>query len=148
MRGLINLIESVSVMIPSQDETDYYMTEGCGIFALALSTALPGGNIEILSRKYGEEFSRTIPYEVTHVFYRVDGKTVDCRGNRSVGDMASDFNCEDFTIRYPENIAEFKKRFVGSQDNKPLFGGNSEIKEAIELINRYADFYGIKAPTE
>ena len=107
---------------------DYCMTEGCGIFAVALSCEIPGGALHVLSRRNGERWSRSVP-EVTHVAYLAPGDSpVDARGFRSFDDMAADFgmNATDpwgarsYCLLGPYEPAEFRRRFMGASDRKPL----------------------------
>lgn len=124
-------------------DPSYYMEEGCGIFAIALSNLKPGGEIGIISRNYGEPWSDSIPYEVTHVFYRTNGQLYDCKGPRSAQDMAADFHASDFSIKGGWDPKSFKTKFMGPSDSKPLYSGNSEIKEAQAYIKSHADLFGL-----
>lgn len=148
MRRFIEIIEGVS---GGPDDLSYYMEEGCGTFAVALSLANPGGDIGILSRRDGEEYNDDFPYEITHVFYSRDGLTYDAKGQRTLDAMAADFHMAgDYDVKGPWSPREFEARFIGDSDEKPLFGDASDIKEALGLILAHADFYGVAAeePTQ
>lgn len=99
------------------------MEEGCGIFAVALSFASPGGEIGILSRRDGEKYSDEFPYEITHVFYSRDGNTYDAKGKRTLDAMAADFYMVgEYNVKGPWSSCEFASLFMGDSDEKPLFG--------------------------
>lgn len=120
--------------IVESNDSSYYMEEGCGIFAIALASLKPGGEVGIISRDYGEEWSDSIPYEITHVFYRIDGQLYDCKGARSTTAMAADFHMDRFSIKGGWEPKVFKSKFMGSSDLKPLYGGKNEIKQAQNFI--------------
>lgn len=127
-------------------DNQYYMEEGCGIFVIALSIAKPGGEIYILSDRDGEKWSKNIPYEVTHAFYRLGTETWDVKGLRSIDNMAQEFrlNVEDYKVLGPWVPSEFRKKFIGTSDRYPLFGDNNDIKTALAKINSNPDLYNIK----
>jgi ribosomal protein S18 acetylase RimI-like enzyme len=118
------------------EHPDYYMEEGCGIYALAVASKYPNAEIYIISRNHGEEWSRSIPYEITHVFCRVPGEgDFDVRGKRTPDQMAADFDtANDYSIKGPWSPQEFYAKFMGNSDNKPLFGTKKDIKEVMTKI--------------
>lgn len=121
-------------------DINYHMEEGCGIFAMAMSRVKPGGYIYIISRDSGgEQWSRNIPYEITHVVYKLDNKYYDIKGERSLKAIAIDFDMENnYTIKGPWLPKEFYKKFIGNSDNKPLFGTMSDIKKLeADIINHW-----------
>ena len=118
-------------------DTDYYMKEGCGIFAVALSLSEPGSQIYIISNKNGESWSDAFPYEVTHVFVNIPNKgQYDVLGKRPPEYMANDFKLSksDYTIKGPFHPNEFFKKFMGNSDIKPLYGTASDIKQLQKQI--------------
>lgn len=127
----------------NEGETDlsYYMEEGCGIYAMALSQVKPGGQIYIMSNKDGEVWSKSIPFEVTHVVYNVDGKSYDVTGLTTAQKVARTFGIEyNNTIKGPYDPQSFFRKFMGSSDKKPLFGRQKDIAEAVEIIKQQKMF--------
>jgi RNA:NAD 2'-phosphotransferase (TPT1/KptA family)/GNAT superfamily N-acetyltransferase/ADP-ribose pyrophosphatase YjhB (NUDIX family) len=106
------------------EDPDYYMTEGCGIWAVDFARK-NGGEIYILSAERGEEWSEEIPYEVTHAFVKKDGRTYDVRGERTPDKMAWELSMGEYTVKGPWTPDEFEAKFMGSTDDKPLFGKES-----------------------
>ena len=125
-------------------DISYYMEEGCGVFAVALANLRPGGDIYVLSDKHGEEWNDSIPYEVTHAFYTVEGESYDVKGKRSIEDMARDFHLSynDYIIRGPWNTITFQKKFMGDSDEYPLYGNQNEMYEAENIIRENPKLYG------
>jgi hypothetical protein len=124
------------------DDESYYMEEGCGGFTLALAELYPGTECYILSRDNGEAWSKAIPYECTHAFGLLPGgKCFDVIGERSgPGAMAADFDMVDgFQVRGPFTPQEFKARFAGNSNRKPLYGDRAIIGEAKEFIQAHVD---------
>ena len=120
-------------------DTDYYMKEACGIFAYSLSKLYPGGTIIILVNTGidAEPWSRSIPYEITHVAYKYKNLYYDAKGSRNIQEMANDFhlgNSFRFVECYPD---EFKKKYMGTSDRYPLYGSQQEFKETIKYIQTY-----------
>jgi GNAT superfamily N-acetyltransferase len=121
---------------PEPEDADYSMVEGCGIYAVDFARA-NGGEIYILSNDSGEAWSEDIPYEVTHVFVNKDGKTFDVRGERSVDDMAQELQAVPYSIKGPWSVDEFKKKFMGNSDKKPLYGkgrGGGKVADTDILV--------------
>jgi hypothetical protein len=119
-------------------EKEYYMEEGCGIYAVAMSLNNTGSQIYIISNKHGESWSSTFPYEVTHVFVNLpDKSTVDVKGNRSPEDMARDFGLTkgDYSLKGPFTPKDFFRRFMGNSDSKPLYGTIKDVKEVQHLLS-------------
>lgn len=138
---LCNIFEDES---PSSDALHYYMTEGCGIFAYALWLACSkpeSGRIGIISDRHGEKWSRTIPFEVTHAFFLIEsnGVGIDVKGIRPIWQITRDFDDSYFHSQYHPD--DFRRQFMGNSDRKPLYGGQSEVREAVEVIRRFQDFY-------
>ena len=108
--------------IESNFDPSYYLSEGCGIFAYILSKILGKGRIVLLSDPDGEKWSKSIPYEVTHAALLVDGKLYDVRGQRTVQDMIDTDFPQGIRWRNDFEPEQFKRKFMGSSDSKPLFG--------------------------
>jgi predicted nucleotidyltransferase len=118
-------------------DTDYFMNEGCGIFAVAMALTKPGSQIYIISNKSGESWSKSFPYEITHVFVSVPNKgQYDVHGQRSIEAMTHDFGLSkgDYGIKGPFDPKEFFTKFMGSSDNKPLYGTAKDVKELQQQI--------------
>ena len=118
-------------------DTDYFMNEGCGIFAVATALNEPGSQIYIISNKEGESWSKSFPYEITHVFANIPGKGQhDVRGKRSLEEMASDFGLDkgDYSVKGPFDPKEFFTKFMGNSDSKPLYGTVKDIKQVQKQI--------------
>lgn len=130
-------------------DSDYYLTEGCGIFALALAEFNPASSIYIFSNNNGEKWSDRIPYEVTHVVTAIDGEIYDVTGRTSKIQVDQQFNLAgNYTIKGPFLPSEFAKKFVGSNDTKPLYGRKSDIDEAKKIINFLPDKYNLTLRSE
>jgi RNA:NAD 2'-phosphotransferase (TPT1/KptA family)/8-oxo-dGTP pyrophosphatase MutT (NUDIX family)/ribosomal protein L32 len=106
------------------EDPDYYMTEGCGIYAVDFARK-NGGEIYILSAERGEEWSEEIPYEVTHAFVKKDGKTFDVRGERTPDKMAWELSMGEYSVKGPWTPDAFEAKFMGDTDDKPLFGNTA-----------------------
>jgi hypothetical protein len=156
MRDIMQIIEGVRTdeavtpptpNRPAEDVVHYYLSEGCGIFAYALWLAhgKPArGEIGIISRGDGEPWSRSIPFEVTHAFFELNERTIDVRGSRSISDMAEElYIIHDYEYQGSWLPDDFRRRFMGTSDRKPLYGDAASIQEALSLITTYPDFYGL-----
>jgi hypothetical protein len=127
------------------EDLSYYMEEGCGIYAMAVARQYPDAEIYILSRKHGEEWSESIPYEVTHVYCHVPGVgDFDVKGNRSPAQMAADFDMSTYEVKGPFTPQEFYAQFMGNSDNKPLYGTKKDIN-AVEVVKTAAGPIGVPA---
>lgn len=127
------------------DDLDYYMTEGCGIFAYALSRIIPGGKIIVIcNTDYGsEKWSDEIPFEVTHVAYAKNEATIiDVKGVRSISEMVKDFRLETYDLLW-FTPNRFRKEIMGSGDEFPLYGEEEDFREAEKIIKSNPSFYGI-----
>jgi ribosomal protein S18 acetylase RimI-like enzyme len=125
----------------SASDENYFMEEGCGAFAAALASIYPGTKCYILSRKDGERWSKAIPYECTHAYALLPGdKFFDVKGERSLDAMAADFDMTGhYQVRGPFSPEEFKNRFLGNSDRKPLYGDRQIIAEAKEFIEAHTN---------
>lgn len=132
----------INVLSQHNTNIDYYMQEGCGIFSYALSKVFPGGTIGIISNKYGEKWSKSIPFELTHVIYVIDDNLIDVKGPRHLSSILQDFELsanQYTTLTYSPDV--FRKKFLGSNDSKPLYGSKKDIAEAQQLIMKNMDVY-------
>lgn len=115
-------------------DPNYYMSEGCGIFAMVLQNLI-GGNIVVLSRPNGDKWSNSIPYEVTHIAVLKDNRLYDVKGERSLEEMSTDFGVDRLKVKGPFTKDEFRKRFMGNSDKYPLFKGDkTDAQECLEYI--------------
>lgn len=129
-------------IIKENTDQDYYMNEGCGIFAVAKALTEPGSQIYIISNLSGESWSRQFPYEITHVFVNVPGQgQYDVKGRRSPEEMASDFNLakNNYSIKGPFDPKEFAQKFMGNTDAKPLYGSARDIQQLKQHIQAGQD---------
>lgn len=130
--------------ISIEEQISYYLREGSGIFAYALAKLFSQGKIYILSDLYGEDWSDDIPYEVTHVYYSPGKKIlIDAKGCRSESAMAKDFALAGGNYKVIGGFEpnEFRKNFMGSSNKYPLFGKQSDIILAENLIKQYSNLY-------
>jgi hypothetical protein len=127
------------IMEEKDTDIDYYMNEGCGIFAVAKAMSEPNSSIYILSNKNGDSWSKSFPYEVTHVFVNTPnvGQS-DVKGVRSVEEMGRDFHLtkDDYSIKGPFNPREFFTKFMSSSDSKPLYGTTKDIKNLQQQLQK------------
>ncbi|WP_142994623.1 hypothetical protein [Thalassospira xiamenensis] len=117
----------------SSADWSYYGEEGCGILAVAISRLIPGGQVYVISANNGEVWGDEFPYEVTHVLYHVAGEFLDFMGARTLEDIAASFNMSGstYSVKGPWEPDTFARQFMGSDDEKPLYGDESDIEEAI-----------------
>lgn len=139
------LMESVN------QEDNYFMTEGCGVFAYALWIANgkpDNGDIMIISNTDGEPWfgdensdDPTHDFEATHVYYDdpVLGP-VDVKGPRPVDEMIDDFGV-DATLEGPYHPIYFKHEWMGNTDEKPLWFDENTLQEALAIINSNKTLY-------
>jgi hypothetical protein len=125
-------------------DDDYYMTEGCGIWAVDFATK-NGGEIYILSSDGGEIWDEggDTNYEVTHAYVKKDGRTFDVRGERPVAEMAKELNVGIYSIKGPWAPDVFEARFMGNSDDKPLYGrkqAGMKFPQTLEWIGRAKEF--------
>jgi len=115
-----------------QLDVDYYMNEGCGIFAVTKALNSSNAKIYVISKNEGEAWSSNFPYELTHVFVYIPNQgTIDVKGNRTPEQMAKDFHLSknDYRIKGPFSPKEFYSKFMGNTDAKPLYGTKQEINQ-------------------
>lgn len=117
-----------------------YMFGGCGVFAVALSRVIPGGDIEIISANNIDGWDDEIYFDCTHVAYYIDGQLIDATGMTSYEDISSFLDLDnDYSVYGPYHPEYFCETFLGK--DKPLFGSEKEIEVAIEQIKKHINYY-------
>ncbi len=116
-------------------DIEYYLQEGCGMFAHILSQMMGEGMIEIFSDPNGEAWNDEITFEVTHVAYKdLKGDLYDARGKRTLGQMINKDFPQGLVKKVTESPEEFSKGYMGESDEYPLYPPQPDD---IEKINRY-----------
>lgn len=123
-------------MLP--DDPDYYMEEGCGVYAVALATMMgKEADIYVITNREMDGWSDEYDFEITHVFVQGDdGQTYDVRGQRSPNDMADELRLMDWSVEGPYNPQYFLSHFMGGTDDKPLYGEVDDVREVISALQR------------
>ena len=120
-------------------DKNYYMTEACGYFALALNE-LFGYQIQILIDDVEqEEYDQPV---VAHVFcITKNNEAIDVNGKQNSSDIKKNY----FDLEYPKiiNVSPEELKFEWMGDDKPLFSYNKqEVENAKEIIlNNQKDFF-------
>ena len=122
-------------------DLQYYMEEGCGMFAMALSQFHPNSEIKVISDTQGERWSESIPFELSHVYCSTPSANYDVRGARSVQQMADGFGIQSYRV-FGWSPQEFMRKFMGMGD-KPLYGEKADIEEAKQIILANSEKYGL-----
>src|ERR1700716_3516039 len=80
------------VEVLGQADPQYFLHEGCAIFAIALRRLLERGDFYIYAdtSDRADKWGRS-GYEFTHVVLLVDGRLYDVRGIRALSDLAREF---------------------------------------------------------
>jgi hypothetical protein len=133
---------NASLQAPSLNDVTYNLTEGCGIFAVALSRVFPGGMIHILSNAYGEKWSRRIDFETTHAVYYIDRCLIDVKGNRLLDEIVYDFDLQHWTFDRAYEPKAFQRSLMHMHG--PLYGGEKYIRETVALIQKHGAFYALR----
>lgn len=123
-------------------DIDYYMNEGCGIFAVALGLNYSGSEVYIISNNNGESWGRSFPYEITHVFVKLPNQgTWDAKGQRTIAQMAKDFYLDQgqYSVKGPFGPTEFAGKFMISSDSKPLYGTKKDIQALQTQLKNWAE---------
>jgi hypothetical protein len=114
-------------------DLEYYMSEACAYFALALHE-LYGYRIRMLVDEVGFGVGESGMPVVAHV-YAVDpeGNAVDARGRRSEAEVRAEFYDLVEPRTYDVTPSELETDWMG--DDKPLYGPSpAEVEEARRLI--------------
>ena len=123
-----------------QEHEDYYMSEACAYFAIALHE-LYGYPLRILvdegieEEEEEEEEEEGMP-TVAHV-YAVDrkGDAVDIKGHRSEEEVKREFWDLVEPATYDVTPEELKRDWMGDDDDKPLYApSESEVADAKAII--------------
>lgn len=107
-------------------DVEYYLEEGCGIFAHVLIGILKMGKIAVFSDPNGEAWSEELPYEATHVAVRVNQTLYDIRGKRTLANMIeTDFpqGMRDVGLY---SLEQFTPIFMDGTDDTPLYAPQSD----------------------
>ena len=152
-------------------DPDYYMTEGCGIFAVALAR-LNQGVVYFMSDPEGdpwhnigemspqqiealEDSGSLIDWNMTHVYCMApDGKTYDIKGQRSPAVMAKDFDMDPANPEVsldggPYQPDDFMNQFMGEmpeyagEGERPLYGNEADVVEVTQYILKNPRKYGL-----
>ncbi len=151
-------------------DPDYYMTEGCGIFAVALARLNKGvvyfmsdpegdpwHNIGEMSPQQIEELEDSgslVDWNMTHVYCMApDGKTYDIKGQRSPAVMAKDFDMDPADPEVsldggPYQPDDFMNQFMGEmpesgEGERPLYGNEADVVEVTQYILKNPRKYGL-----
>jgi len=109
-------------------DIDYYMEEGCGIWAVAHALK-NNGKVLTLYNPEGEAWDNQT-HEITHVVSIVDGKAHDVLGSYNhISEIDKRFGNLQMGDSYKPK--EFLKKFMGDSDDKPLYGDMNDVKEVI-----------------
>ena len=152
MRNFIQIAESMNG--PDEDTIHYYLSEGCGAFAYALWVAKGkphNGDLGLISNDDGEPWfgdpesdEPTHDAEATHVFYiEPDGRTIDVLGYRDTNEMISGFHIHA-SVLGPWNPDAFAHEWMGDSDDVPLYCTYEMIQEALKVITKYPNIYGLE----
>lgn len=117
-------------IISNMQSEEYYMSEACAYFALALNR-LHGYPLRILVDEGIEEDGMPT---VAHV-YAVDrgGNAVDIKGHRSEAEVKGEFWDLEEPATYDITPDELKRDWMG--DDKPLYApSESEVAQATAII--------------
>jgi len=148
----------------------YYMTEGCGIFAVALAR-LNRGVVYFMSDPEGdpwhnigemspeqiaelEDSGNLVDWNMTHVYCMApDGKTYDIKGQRSPAVMAKDFDMDPANPEVsldggPYQPDDFMNQFMGEipesgEGERPLYGNEKDVAEVTQYILKNPRKYGL-----
>jgi ADP-ribose pyrophosphatase YjhB (NUDIX family) len=126
-------------------DLNYYMTEGCGIFAVALCEFHPKADIKCISDPEGEAWSDDVPFEMSHVYCSTPSGNYDVNGEHSVESMASSLNMGNYRVIGGWSPKEFASKYMGMGD-KPLYGDPADVEEARQIILASPEKYGVKQP--
>lgn len=122
-------------------DVEYYLQEGCGIFAYVLSQIKGEGMIEIFSDPNGEAWNDEITFEVTHVVLNISGNLYDARGKRTIDKIVNTDFPQGLERKVQESPEEFLKNYMGGSDDFPLYAPQPDD---VEAITRYVKSKPIK----
>lgn len=146
MKRLSNAIKKIAAidLTDTSDKTEYYMTGGCGIFAIALHRIFGyylGAYLDDECEDFCDEDEEPIP-AVVHVFAHDGDKIIDAKGIRTIENVKSDFYDVDGRTDWDVTENEIKHEYCG--DNSPLYEfSEADVKEAIDYIQHNVGKYKI-----
>lgn len=124
---------------------EYYMTGGCGIFAIALQHVFSdyklGSYLDDENIEYYDADEEPIA-TVVHVFAHSGDKVIDAKGVRTIKSMKDDF--WDVEGRVDWNVDEREIREEYSGDDRPLYSvEDSEVEAAVDFIQQNRSKYEV-----
>lgn len=130
----------------SRDQIEYYTSEGCAYFALALSklTGLPIRMLVDEEEVYDDETGTPSIHHV-YVFDPRTEEAIDIVGKRPEKDLQKEWKDKHYNplTTHRTNEWELRNDYMGD-DEKPLYGySDEEIEEAEQIIRQSPDTYGI-----
>jgi hypothetical protein len=142
MRKFINLVESLD-RLPVEGVIEYFTEEGCASFAYALWIAHgkpAGATLDVISDPNGEGWE-DFEYEFTHVVYASpENVYIDVRGVQTQSEILEHWHGSFEDSFEPDH---FWQMAVGDSDDKPLYGDEATVKEALDIIREFPDLYGV-----
>lgn len=134
----VKLSEILFEEVEDYRSVEYYMTGGCGIFAIALRRVFPqydlGSYLDDENDEYYDEDGEPIA-TVVHVFAHNGDRIIDAKGIRSIKSMKDDY--WDVEGRVDWNVSEREIREEYSGEDRPLYPvEDNEILEAVDFIER------------
>jgi hypothetical protein len=115
-------------------DIEYFMTEGCAIFALSLQKVRGVGEFYLVVEDV-DNFNYDLPYDIYHVLLEIKGKFYDVHGQQTLESIQEYFGNSSLRLIGPYGRKEFVYKFVGEGDNKPLYGPTLDtVQMAMEII--------------
>lgn len=125
---------------------EFYMTGGCGIFAIALHKVFGyaiGSLLDDENTEYYDEDEEPIA-SVVHVFAHDGDKIIDAKGVRSIEKVKADYWDVEGRIDWEVSEREIREEYSG--EDRPLYPVlDSEIQEAVEFIENNREEYSLSA---
>ena len=116
---------------------EFFMEEGCAVFAEALRRILSSmgirSDIELMSNDDDEPWSDDIPYNATHVVLwcpKFPNKYIDVKGIRSPEEVADDFTMISWSMYSLDRIEDI----MSDDDDLPIYGNEQDIQKTMEWI--------------
>lgn len=130
----------------SPDTIEYYTSEGCAYFALALNklTGLPIRMLVDEEEVYDDDSGMPSIHHV-YVFNPKTGESVDVTGVRPEVELQREWKEKHYNPLTTQRVTpeELRDEYMGD-DDKPLYGySDEEIAEAEQIIRQFSDKYGI-----
>lgn len=148
MRQWLKLVSESLDRMPTESVVEYFANENCASFAFALWIAHgkpAGATFEILSDP-NDEVWEGFDEVFTHVVYSTpDNILIDVRGVQTRDEIREHYYGYWSASYSP---AELWTHAVGMSDDKPLYGDEATVREALEVIRQYPSLYGLTGPLE